>query len=77
MKLEHNGNSFYLSGTPEELLELISELSTAVRNTIRYDLTAGMSVAVIGKQGAALDNVHTKDYPACLFVNVYPEEKKK
>jgi hypothetical protein len=77
MKLEHNGNSFYLSGTPEEFLTLISRLSDAVRSTLRYDLTAGMSVGVIGKQGKPLDNVHTKDYPAALFVNVYPEERKK
>lgn len=58
-------------------LELISKLSDAVRNTVRCGLTAGTSVAVIGKQGAALDDVYTKDYPAVLFVNVYPEEKKK
>ena len=76
MKLEHNGNNFYLSGTPEEFLTLVSRLSDAVRSTLCYDVTAGMSVSVIGQRGKPLDNVHTKDYPAALYVNVYPEEKK-
>lgn len=75
MKIEHDGNEFTLTGTPQDMLNFVEHLVRTINHTTHSQRTNSYAMAAIGKIPVSLDGVYTKDYPAVLNIAVMPEEQ--